>query len=508
MRFSIADSIATRCFAHPERLAVQMAGGGQDLTYGDVWRRIVALTEAVSRCAPGRHGRMAGLLLPNGADAALAIAACQRAGVVAVPVNGRFTQSEAGYILSHADCGLVLTGGQHVRAARAAARPLGIEVVCAEEIRTPASAPRESPGLRELGGEPAVVGYTSGTTGFPKGAIYTNDYYSMNNYRWGWQFGLTADQVVLIAGPMFHLSYAGFALAALSIGARLRVMAEFAPDVALEELGRRCTFAFLVPAMLEMVAERWQVEGRPPLTSARQVITAGAPVRLDLLRLLMEMFAEARIAEMYGWTEGAFATYEVKDAATLAAGCVGWPALGADLALFAEDGRLCGAGEAGEIGVRSAVPFAGYLGDEDATAAAHHQGYLLSGDIGRWLPDGRLCLVDRKKDVIITGGENVYSAEVERVLLEHEGVAEAAVVGVADQRWGQRVAALLVAKPDAALDAEEIDSFCRQRLAGYKVPREIKLAPDLPRNSMGKVVKRQAAQRFESSPPAERRRSE
>ena len=244
--------------------------------------------------------------------------------------------------------------------------------------------------------------------------------------------------------------------------------------------------------------------GPSPVDRARHIITAGAPARLALLRAAMEMFPNARIAEMYGWTEGAFVTYEVKAADTLVETCVGWPALGADVAVFDGAGEACPVGEPGEIGVKSAVPFAGYLGDEAATRAAHHRGYLLSGDIGRWLPDGRLCVVDRKKDVIITGGENVYGAEVERILLRHEAVAEAAVVGVPDERWGQRVAAVLVAKEGAEADAERVVAFCREHLAGYKVPRVVRFVGELPRNAMGKILKFEVAGLFAGMPANER----
>lgn len=494
MHFSIADSIATRCLAHPDRVAVQVVDGDEEVTYGEAWRRIAALAAVAAGCAPGQHGKMVGLLLPNGPDAAFAIAACQQAGVVAVPINGRLTQSETQYVLSNADCGLVMTAGRYLQAATAAAAPLGIAVVSVEEIETPPEASRPSPGQREIGNEPCVIGYTSGTTGFPKGAIYSHDYYTMNNYRWGWQFGLTADQVVLITGPMFHLSYAGFALAGLTIGARIRIMTDFSAVLAADELQRRSSFSFLVPSMLDMVAEEWETRGRPPLASARHVITAGAPARLSLLRTAMEMFPNARLAEMYGWTEGAFATYEVKDADTLVETCVGWPALGADVAVFDDEGNPCPAGEPGEIAVRSAVPFAGYLGDAEATRAAQHRGYLLSGDIGRWLPDGRLCVVDRKKDVIITGGENVYAAEVERVLRRHPAVEEAAVVGVSDSRWGQRVAAVLVAAAGAETAGDDLAAFCREHLAGYKVPRIFEFVGELPRNSMGKIQKFKVAE--------------
>ena len=213
----------------------------------------------------------------------------------------------------------------------------------------------------------------------------------------------------------------------------------------------------------------------------------------ELLRTALRMFPAAKIAEMYGWTEGALASYEIKDPDKLLANSVGWPALGADVALFGEDGEPCAPGVAGEIGVRGPVPFAGYLGNPEATAAAFHRGYLMSGDIGVFQPDGRLCLVDRKKDVIISGGENVYTMEVERVLLEHPAVRECAVVGLPDERWGERIGALLVGEGPAP-DPAALLAFCRSRLAGYKLPRQLAFASELPRNSMGKVVKARVAE--------------
>ncbi|CAG0941632.1 fatty-acyl-CoA synthase [Gammaproteobacteria bacterium] len=497
MLLGIADSIVLRCFASPERTAIEVVGG-VSLTYGEVWRRIRGLADAVSGCAAGRHGRMVALLLPNGADAALALAACQIAGVVAVPLNGRLTAPEMRHILIDADCRLLLTAGQFLGIARQAASGLPLEVIDAAALPTPAHAARPELGRRDAGAEPCVVGYTSGTTGFPKGAVYTHDYYTMNNYRWGWAFGLSGEHVVLIAGPMFHISYAGFALAGLTIGARVRIMPEFSAAMALDELDRHCSFAFLVPTMLRMLADEWEQRGRPPMGAARHLISAGAPVTASLLRTIMQMFPAAKIAEMYGWTEGAFATYEVKKADDLLPNSVGWPALGADVALFGEDGEPCGVGVAGEIGVRGPVPFAGYLGNPEATAAAFHRGYLMSGDIGVFQPDGRLCLVDRKKDVIITGGENVYTMEVERVLLEHPAVRECAVVGLPDERWGERIGALLVVD-DPAPDTRQLLEFCRSRLAGYKVPRQFAFASELPRNSMGKVQKARVAEHLSGS---------
>ena len=257
----------------------------------------------------------------------------------------------------------------------------------------------------------------------------------------------------------------------------------------LDELNQHASFAFLVPSMLSMVAEEWERRGKPRVYRAQHIISAGAPLAISLTRQAMEMFPNARIAEMYGWTEGSFASYEVKRAETLLPHSVGWPALGADIRLFREDGEPSATGE---VGVKSGVDFSGYLGKPELTAAAWHRGYLMSGDIGIFATDGRLCIVDRKKDMIISGGENVYTAEVERILLEHPAVLEAAVVGLEDARWGERVAAMLVLRqPESGekLDTTEIETFCRGFLAGYKVPRQFEFVDELPRNAMGKVRK-------------------
>jgi fatty-acyl-CoA synthase len=489
MYFSIADTITARCFAFQDRPAFQSVNGDEELSYGEAGRRITGLADKISGCESGRHGKLTGLLLPNCADAALAIAACQLADVVAVPINGRLTASEMQYILTDADCKLMLTGGEFSAVAEEVCKELGIKVIKVEDIPTPERANIPVSGTEDIGSKPSVVGYTSGTTGFPKGAVYTHDYYTMNNYRWGWEFGMSGDHTILIAGPMFHLSYAGFALAGLTAGARVRIMSSFSPEVALAELQNNCSFAFLVPSMLAMIAETWEQQGRPPVESVRHIISAGAPAPLTLIKTAMEMFPNARIAEMYGWTEGTFVTYEIKHEDTLVSNCVGWPALGADVAIFNEKGERCGVGEAGEVGVRSGVPFAGYLGNPQATQDSMHLGYIMSGDIGRWLPDGRMCIIDRKKDVIISGGENIYTAEVERVLLEHPDIAEAAVAGLPHPVWGESVTALLVAKTGSSLSQDEMMDFCRERLAAYKLPRRIEFTDELPRNSMGKVQK-------------------
>ncbi len=489
MRLSIAENVAARALAHPDRMAIEVLGGGATFTYGQAWRRVTALAEALCATATGRHGRMAALLLPNEADAVLAYLACQMAGVAAVPISTRLAEPEIRFVVEDADAKLILAGGEFADVATEIASGLGIQAVRVEDIETPNSVDRPILGEGGRGAEPCVVGYTSGTTGFPKGALYSNDHYLTALMRWGWEFGLTADQVMLVPGPLFHLSYAGLSMAALCIGARVRIMPEFRAELALSELRDHCSFAFLVPSMTTMIEEEWRRQDRPAIDAFRFMISSGAPGPLSMTRTAMEMFPNARISEAYGWTEGGWVTFEVKERATLLAHSVGWPTFGNEVAVFDEAGEPCGLGEAGEVGVKSLTHFDGYLGQPEATEAAWHRGYVMSGDIGIWQPDGRLCIVDRKKDMIISGGENIYTAEVERIVHEHPCVLEAAVVGLPDERWGELVTALVVPRAGMAIDSGELEAFCRERLAGFKVPRRVEVVSELPRNAMGKVQK-------------------
>jgi len=497
VRLTIAECVAARALAHPDRPAIDVLGG-PSLTYGETWRRVAALADAVRAVEPGPHGRMVAVLLGNSADALLAYLACQWAGVTAVPVNNRLAAPEVGFIAGDSGARLVLTDRAHAEVASKVAADHGARLVSVEGIATPTSVDRPVLGDAGRGTAPCVVGYTSGTTGFPKGALYSNDHYLAALMRWGWEFGLTGEQCVLVPGPLFHLSYAGLSMAALCIGARVRIMPAFDAAAALEELSATCSFAFLVPSMTGMIAQEWERRGEPVVEAMRFMVSSGAPGPLSLTRTAMRMFGKARVCEAYGWTEGGWVTFEAKQPETLLAHSVGWPTIGNEVGVFREDGTPCAVGEAGEVGVKAVTHFDGYLGRPDATRAAWRNGYVMSGDVGIRQADGRLCIVDRMKDMIITGGENVYTAEVERVLHEHPDVLEAAVVGLPDERWGEQVTAVVVARDAAIPDTAGLQAFCRGRLAGYKVPRRIELVAELPRNPMGKVQKFKIVERLKS----------
>ena len=493
--FTIADDVGRRCLSDPARTAIEIVGSQTRLSYADLWRRAGSMAGALAPAPSGKWGALVATLLPNGADAALAFVACQLAERVIVPLNWRLSDAELEYQLRDCDARVLLSSGALLERARALAARLGsVHVIDAATIVDAAHGYRPGALGRDRGNEPCVVGYTSGTTGFPKGAVYSHDHYALNNYRWGWEFGLTGDHVVLITGPLFHISYAGFALAALTIGARVRIMPEFEAAIAYDEFAQRSSFAFLVPSMTAMLVDEWRGRGCAPMPAARFILSAGAPLPRQLLEDALQMFPNGRIAEIFGWTEGAYTSFEVKRADAIVPHCVGWPALGAEVRIFDEQGLPCPAGQPGEVGVRAATRFLGYLGRPEESAAAIRDGFTLSGDIGVLLDDGRLCIIDRKKDMIISGGENVYTAEVERVLLEDQRIAEAAVVGAPDPKWGEVVTAVVVARPGASLTLESVREHCRRQLAGYKLPQRLEVVEALPRNSMGKVLKRALAQ--------------
>ncbi|WP_416899237.1 MAG: class I adenylate-forming enzyme family protein [Minwuia sp.] len=489
MRLTVAETIAVRSLSQPDRIAIEELQGGKTLTYGQLLPRIVALADAIRSTAEGPHGKMVGLFLPSAADHVLGYLACQWVGMAAVPVNSRLAEPEIEFQISDSGAKTILAAEPWLEMARKVGAKCGAVVIDADRIDTPESVERPVFGEHGYGERDCVVGYTSGTTGFPKGALYSNDHYLTAQMRWCWEYGLTADHVMLCPGPLFHLSYAGLAMGALMIGARVRIMQSFEPQLALDELSDHCTFAFLVPSMTTMIAEEWKKRGKPPVNAFRFMISSGAPGPLSMTVEAMEMFNNARIAEAYGWTEGGWVTFEVKEKETLLAHSVGWPTAGNEVGVFLEDGAPAPIGEPGEVGVKSVTHFSGYLGRPDATAESWKNGYVMSGDVGIWQADGRLCIVDRKKDMIISGGENVYTAEVERILVEHPGILEAAVVGLPDDKWGEMVTAMVVPREGAELTPEAVIGHCRENLAHYKAPRRVEIAAELPRNPMGKVQK-------------------
>ncbi|MCP5024756.1 MAG: acyl--CoA ligase [Actinomycetia bacterium] len=497
MSWSVADCVAANARSAPDRVAIEVLDPRESgvepvstWTYGDVWARVEAIAATLGGVRPGPNGPMVGIMLPNSVDHLAAYLACQVAGAAAVPVNNRLAGPEVEFVLKDSGASVLLAGDPMGEVATAAAAATGTTLVDVAGI--PASAPTTwtGPVGPEGATRLALVAYTSGTTGFPKGSTVTNDGLMTRFSQWSWTFGLSPNQVLSTPGPVFHMSYGGLSLAHLVSGGRNRLMVDFDPQVALDEYRSHSSWVFLVPSMTAMIAEAWETTGGPALDRLEWMLSSGAPGPMSLLDRAFDVFPRAHITEAYGWSEGGWVTYEVKRRDDLVPHSVGWPVLGTEVDVRDDEGRPCPPGDPGEVVARSVTPFLGYLGNGIATEAAMtDDGFCRSGDVGIMLPDGRLTIVDRVKDMIISGGENVYCAEVERILVEHPGIVEAAVVGLPDETWGERVTGVVVTRRGVQVDPDEVIVFCRERLAAYKCPKQVVERAELPRNPMGKVQK-------------------
>jgi long-chain acyl-CoA synthetase len=357
----------------------------------------------------------------------------------------------------------------------------------------------EDPG--HVGGpdEVSMQLYTSGTTGLPKGVMLTNANLSTAISEAGITFQISDDTVSLVAMPLFHIGGSGWALCAMSRGGRSIILRDVDPMQLLKLIeGERITEMFLVPAVL-MVLLATPAMSSTDLSSLRMIFYGASPISEDVLVRCMTSFG-CDFCQVYGMTEttGAITSLlpEDHDPDGPRRGLLrsaGRPHHTVDLRVVDPDtGKDAALGDVGEVWTRSPYNMAGYWGKPDETAATiNGEGWLRTGDAGYFDAEGYLYLHDRMKDMIVSGGENIYPAEVENVLLSHPSVADAAVIGVPDERWGETVKAIVVLAPGASLDAPSIIAFCRDNLAHYKCPTTVDSTDLLPRNPSGKILKRE-----------------
>jgi long-chain acyl-CoA synthetase len=341
----------------------------------------------------------------------------------------------------------------------------------------------------------AVQFYTSGTTGLPKGAELTNANFAWMFPLWTKSWLLAPGVPNLVCLPMFHIGGAGWGIAGLFAGATNHVVREFVPAVILETIQReRLQVMLLVPAMILFLVQAPQIR-ETDLSSLRLIVYGAAPIPADLLKQAMGIF-KCGFQQVYGLTEttGAITLLPPEDhdpADTRKLLSCGYAQAGVDLRIVGEDGTDLAAGQVGEIAVRSLQIMRGYWNLPDATRRAIDGDWFMTGDAGYLDDKGYLYIYDRVKDMIVSGGENIYPAEVESALFGHPDVADVAVIGVPDERWGEAVKAVVVKKPDAAVTAGELINWARERIAGYKLPKSVDFIEALPRNPTGKILKRE-----------------
>ncbi|HET6204911.1 MAG TPA: AMP-binding protein [Planctomycetota bacterium] len=479
-------------------------------TYADLEREALALARGFAAAGLRRGDRVA-ILHRNCHRFLKAAFAAVLGGEVLVPLNVRLDAAALGEQLADSDARLLLVEERFRELAAAAAEKAGggVRVADAEAVR--ADGARGVP-VSASPDDLAQIYYTSGTTGRPRGAMLLHRNVASHALMAIAELGLTDADAWAHVAPMFHLADAWAVFAITWVAGRHVMFADFEPPAVLEGLrSRGVTITNLVPTMLSrLVAQPAAGEGSFP--ALRAILSGGAPIAPALVDRVVETFRVPYV-QTYGLTETSpYLTFSLPkrtmrgrpaEEQRRSAARTGRPAIGVRLRLVDESGRDVPRDDrsVGEVWVRSPWVTPGYWNRPDETAAAFQDGWFKTGDLATWDEEGSIQIVDRKKDVILTGAEKVFSVEVEAALAAHPAVLECAVVGAPDPDWGEAVAAAVVLRPGAQAGEKDLEAFLRDRLASFKVPKRFAFVPELPKTGSGKIRKSEVRRAFGGSRP-------
>ena len=423
-----------------------------------------------------------------------------RLGAVMVPIGWRLAAPEVAYILGDTSARLLFLGeGFEAEASKACALMQAPPQVIATHSALAAIEDAPAEEFLPAGPDDAVLQlYTSGTTGNPKGAVLTNrNLFSLRvpseDEGQPWSH-FDEDEAILVCMPCAHIGGTGLGVMAISSGIRAIVQAEFTPDGVLDAFEQGITRLFIVPAALQMVVQHPRAQNTD-MSGVKYVMYGAAPIPLDLLREAVRTIPEAGFLQCYGMTEttGTIAALPPEDhelAGNERMKSAGKAVPGVDLKVVGENGQELPRGAIGELVCRSPSNMAGYWNLPDATSSALVDGWMHTGDAAYMDEDGYVYIQDRMKDMIISGGENVYPAQVESAIYGHPAVAEVAVIGVPDDTWGEAVKACIVPKAGVTLDEASVIEWTRERIAAFKVPKSIDVIEAMPRNASGKILRK------------------
>jgi long-chain acyl-CoA synthetase len=495
-QLNIAHGI--REFARSTPDAVAVRDGDRSLTFAAVDERSNRFAGALTAAGLAPGDRVA-LLSWNRLEFVELAAGAAKAGVQMVPLNPRGSAAEHAALVERSGARALVADDALAERVPGNAADLDLLLTLGRTDVGPdyetalAGARAVDPAVEVDEREPFVVQYTSGTTGAPKGALISHRSRVLTMYGCAVDFGVGPGSRTVAVAPMALGAGFAFGYAGCFMGGTLSMLRQWDPEALLRTIETdRIETIFLVPThatglrtVMEGSARRWD------LSSLHTLYFNAAALPVPLKEWVVEAFPGVGVHELYGSTEAGIVTTLRPADALRKAGTVGHPWFSTEVVLLDDDGVPVAAGEQGELFGRSPYNMNGYLDDPEATAAAlRPDGFLTSGDVAVRDEDGFLRIVDRKKDLIISGGQNIYPREIEDQLHRCDGVREAAVVGLPDETWGERVAAFLVPRPGVVLEPAVLEAQLRGRLAGFKTPRSWHVVDDLPRNANGKVLKR------------------
>jgi len=498
MEPNVAQILEKRALLTPHRVGLVEWEGGRRFKYQELEERANRLANLLQGLGVSKGDRVSILAL-NGVYYVDLFFGVAKLGAVITPLNWRLAPPEQAYILNDSEPRVLFYGPEYAETVEQLKPQVRVEHYIAlskyEQMLQEAS-PEPPPPAEVSLEDPHTIFYTSGTTGRPKGAVLPHRMILWNSVNTIVSWGLTQDDVAPIFTPMFHSGGFNVVLVPLfHLGGKVILTRKFDPEEALRLIEReQATIVFMVPTMFRMLAES-ESFAETDFSSVKFFISGGAPCPLELIELYQRRGLVFK--QGFGMTEVGVNCFSMTaEEAFQKQGSVGKPIFHSQVKIVDDQGREVGVDEVGELIISGPHVCAGYWRKPKETEEALRDGWFHTGDLAKRDQDGFYYIVGRKKEMIISGGENVYLAEVEQVLIEHPKVKEAAVIGVPDPKWGEVGRAIVVLKQGETATEEEIKRFCEGRLARYKIPKSVVFTDALPRNPYGKVIRAELQERF------------
>ncbi len=504
---TVGNGLLHSFYKYPDKTAIVFKD--RRLTYRELNQRVNQLAHGLLDLGLKKGDKLS-IMLNNCSEWIEIAIACGKTGVIAVPINFRFTGQEVEHCVNDSDSRFIIVGEEFLPVIEpvkenfthvASDNYIVVGENATEQFQEYeafiASYPDWEPDIEILESDILYIGYTSGTTGKPKGAMFSHrSRLFMQGYSAA-EFQLGPSDIQLLVMPLFHSNGLVFGLMGCTMGGTVVITQPFDPVEFLSLIEQeKVNYVSVVPTILNIIFSfPEEVTKEYDVSSLSKVICSSSPLLSSVKEKTLQFFESAELSEFYGSSEAGLVTILHHREAPEKVHCVGRPCMGMNVKIFNPDGEELPSGEVGEL-YSWGVSFEGYYKQPEATDQAFLGEWLTVGDMARMDEEGYVYLVDRKQDMIISGGENVYPTEVEEVMSKHPAVAELAIIGVPDEKWGESIKAVVVLEPGAEADQEELIKYCRENLADYKCPKSVEFTNELPKTLTGKILRRLVREKY------------